>query len=531
MTENTSLLAIDDLSVAFSHGGEARTVVQHISFDIKAGETVALVGESGSGKSVSALSVLKLLPYPAASHPSGRILWQGEDLLTASEKRLRQVRGNDIAMIFQEPMTALNPLHSIGKQIAEVVRLHQSMDKDSVHKRVLELLDMVELESLNSRLGAYPHELSGGQRQRVMIAMALANQPKLLIADEPTTALDVTVQKEILELLQKLQRDTGMALLLITHDLGIVRKMAHRICVMQKGIIVEKGNTADIFAKPQHDYTQMLLGSKPTGLAKPLAKDAPVLLETDQLSITFPVKTGLWGKKSVFTAVHGANIHVHQGETLGIVGESGSGKTTLGLALLRLNRSQGKVIYMGKRIDDLSPAQFRPLRQDLQIVFQDPFGSLSPRMSVSQIIEEGLIVHHPELKAAERDRMVIETLEAVRLDPETRHRYPHEFSGGQRQRIALARALILKPKVIILDEPTSALDVSVQAQVVDLLRDLQETRGLSYIFISHDLRVVRALSHRIIVLKNGKIVESGDTAQIFDAPTQDYTKRLIDAAL
>ena len=525
------LLQVKDLSVAFRHDDRSVNVVNHIDFTLNAGETLALVGESGSGKSVTALSILKLLPYPAASHPTGEILWQGENILQASEKRLRQIRGNDIAMIFQEPMTALNPLHSIGKQIAEVLRVHQAMDKTSAHKRVLELLEMVELDRLKDRLGAYPHELSGGQRQRVMIAMALANQPKLLIADEPTTALDVTVQKDILELLQRLQREMNMALLLITHDLGIVRKMAQHICVMQKGQMVEQGPADAIFNTPQQDYTKKLLRSKPKGLAEPLPADAPTLLEAGNLSVRFPIKTGLWGRKSFFTAVNNVSLSLRQGETLGIVGESGSGKTTLGLALLRLNRSEGKVVYLGQRIDTLNNAQFRPLRQDLQIVFQDPFGSLSPRMSIGQIIAEGLMVHHPHTTKAERDKLVIETMEAVQLDPEARHRYPHEFSGGQRQRVALARALILRPKVIVLDEPTSALDVSVQAQVVDVLRDLQQTRGLSYLFISHDLRVVRAMSHRIMVLKNGQIVESGDTAQIFDAPQQDYTKRLIAAAL
>jgi microcin C transport system ATP-binding protein len=530
-TSPIPLLQVKDLSVAFRHDDQIKNVVDHISFDLNAGETLALVGESGSGKSVTALSILKLLPYPAASHPSGQILWEGTNILPATEKEMRRIRGNDIAMVFQEPMTALNPLHSIGKQISEVLRVHQAMDKDTARRRVLELLDLVELEGLQTRLHAYPHELSGGQRQRVMIAMALANQPKLLIADEPTTALDVTVQKEVLELLQRLQREMNMAMLLITHDLGIVKKMAQHICVMQKGKIVEHGDVTAIFDAPQHDYTKKLLASKPKGLAQALPADAPVLLKADKLTVRFPVKTGLWAKKSYFTAADNVDLQVKQGETLGIVGESGSGKTTLGLALLRLNKSEGTVVYLGKRIDNLSAAQFRPLRQDLQIVFQDPFGSLSPRLSIAQIMEEGLAVHRPHLNPTERDQLVIETMQAVQLDPETRHRYPHEFSGGQRQRVALARALILQPKIIVLDEPTSALDVSVQAQVVDVLRKLQEERGLSYIFISHDLRVVRALSHRIIVLKNGKVVESGETKQIFDAPTQDYTKRLIAAAL
>ncbi len=531
MTHSSPLLHVKDLSVAFNHDGVSHNVVDYIDFQISAGKTLALVGESGSGKSVTALSILKLLPYPAASHPSGEILWQGDNILQANDKRLRQIRGNDIAMIFQEPMTALNPLHTIEKQIAEVLRLHQHMTRDAARTRVLELLDLVELDKLKTRLHAYPHELSGGQRQRVMIAMALANNPKLLIADEPTTALDVTVQKEILDLLQRLQRETNMALLLITHDLGIVRKMADHICVMQKGRIVEQGDAIPIFNTPQHAYTQKLLGSKPTGLAQALPANATTLFDVQHLNVRFPVKTGLWAKQSLFTAVDNVSLHLKQGETLGIVGESGSGKTTLGLALLRLLKSDGVVVYHGKRIDNLTARQFRDLRQDLQIVFQDPFGSLSPRMSIAQIIAEGLLVHRPDLNHTARDQLVIETLEAVQLDPATRHRYPHEFSGGQRQRIALARALILQPKIIVLDEPTSALDVSVQAQIVDLLRKLQQERGLSYLFISHDLRVVRALAHRIIVLKNGQIVEHGDTAQIFDQPTQDYTKRLIEAAL
>ena len=527
MRDSIPLLHVKDLSVAFN----GQSVVDHIDFTVNQGETLALVGESGSGKSVTALSILKLLPYPAASHPSGHILWQNEDILHAPERHLRQIRGNDIAMIFQEPMTALNPLHTIEKQISEVLRVHQLMDRNKARQCVLELLDLVELDGLKTRLGAYPHQLSGGQRQRVMIAMALANNPKLLIADEPTTALDVTVQKEILELLQKLQREMNMALLLITHDLGIVRKMAQRVCVMQHGKLVEQGDTETIFNVPQHDYTKKLLGSKPSGLAVVLPADTKTILDVQNLSVRFPVKTGLWAKQSLFTAVNHVSLSLKQGETLGIVGESGSGKTTLGLALLRLLKSDGLIVYLGKRIDTLTTRQFRDLRQDLQIVFQDPFGSLSPRMSIADIIAEGLLVHRPDLDKAARDALVVETLNAVQLDPATRHRYPHEFSGGQRQRIALARALILQPKIIVLDEPTSALDVSVQAQIVDLLRKLQIERGLSYLFISHDLRVVRALSHRIVVLKNGRIVETGDTAQIFDAPQQDYTKALIEAVL
>jgi microcin C transport system ATP-binding protein len=512
------LLDVQNLSTDFNAEGKIFSAVKNVSFSIEAGETVALVGESGSGKSVTALSLLKLLPYPMASHPSGKILWQGDDLIVKTDEQMQAVRGNDIAMIFQEPMTALNPLHTIEKQISEVLFVHKHMTKDQARKRVLELLDLVELEGLYDRLDAYPHQLSGGQRQRVMIAMALANEPKLLIADEPTTALDVTVQAEILKLLKNLQAKMGMAVLLISHDLGVVKHMAHRIGVMKKGELVEFGKTTEIFANPQHDYTKKLLASKPSGKAVPIAANAPEILRVENVSIFF-------GKG--FQAVKSANINISRGETLGIVGESGSGKTTLALSILKLVNSRGRIVWQGKNLNELSANEIRPLRKELQIVFQDPFGSLSPRMSVEAIIEEGLKIHEPKLSAAERETRVIEALQDVQLDPDTRHRYPHEFSGGQRQRIALARALILKPELLVLDEPTSALDVSVQAQVIDLLRNLQQKHNLAYLFISHDLRVIRALSHRIVVMKQGEIVEEGAAEAIFNTPKNAYTQRLL----
>jgi microcin C transport system ATP-binding protein len=525
------LLSVRDLSVAFAQGGKTSTAVDHISFDIAKGETLALVGESGSGKSVSALSVLKLLPYPSASHPSGQILFGGKDLLSLSEKELRRVRGNKITMIFQEPMTSLNPLHSIEQQIVEVLSIHQGMRDRPARERTLALLKEVGIRDPEKRLGAYPHQLSGGQRQRVMIAMALANEPELLIADEPTTALDVTVQAQILELLAGLKARKGMSMLFITHDLGIVRKIADRVCVMTKGKIVEAGPTKEIFANPQHDYTRHLLAAEPKG--KPPAADASaktVMSGTD-VKVWFPIKQGFF--RTVVDhvkAVDGIDVTVRAGQTLGVVGESGSGKTTLGLALARMISSKGHIHFNGRDIDKLSFSAMRPLRRELQIVFQDPFGSLSPRMSVSEIIEEGLAIHEPSLSETERDTRVVDVLREVGLDPETRFRYPHEFSGGQRQRIAIARAMVLKPKFVMLDEPTSALDMSVQAQVVDLLRDLQTKHDLAYLFISHDLKVVRALANDVIVMRNGKIVEYGPAQQIFEQPQSDYTKALISAA-
>ncbi len=525
------LLSVRDLSVAFSQGGKVSTAVDHVSFDIAKGETVALVGESGSGKSVSALSVLKLLPYPSASHPSGQILFDGQDLLSLSEKELRSVRGNKITMIFQEPMTSLNPLHTIEQQIVEVLSLHRGMRDRQARERTLELLREVGIREPEKRLGAYPHQLSGGQRQRVMIAMALANEPDLLIADEPTTALDVTVQAQILELLAELKARKGMSMLFITHDLGIVRKVADRVCVMTKGKIVETGPTKDIFADPQHEYTRHLLAAEPKGQPPAGDETARIVMSGNDVKVWFPIKQGFFRRVvDHVKAVDGIDVTVRAGQTLGVVGESGSGKTTLGLALARMISSSGRIKFDGRDIDALSFAQMRPLRRELQIVFQDPFGSLSPRMSVSEIIEEGLRIHEPALSAGERDERVVGVLKEVGLDPDTRFRYPHEFSGGQRQRIAIARAMVLKPKFVMLDEPTSALDMSVQAQVVDLLRDLQKKHDLAYLFISHDLKVVRALANDVIVMRNGRIVEHGTSEQIFERPQTDYTRALISAA-
>ena len=525
------LLSIRDLSVAFGFGERQVLAVDRVSFDIGKGETLALVGESGSGKSVTALSVMKLLPYPPAHHPSGTVTFKGRELLTMPERDIRDVRGNDITIIFQEPMTSLNPLHAIEKQIGEILLLHQGVTGEKARARIVELLGQVGIRDPETRLGSYPHQLSGGQRQRVMIAMALANAPDLLIADEPTTALDVTVQAQILKLLKDTQQRLGMAMLFITHDLGIVRKIADRVCVMSKGKIVEHGEVERVFTAPEHPYTRALLAAEPRpdpALPRP---QAPVVVETDDLKVWFPVKRGVLRKVvGHIKAVDGISISVRKGETLGVVGESGSGKTTLGLAILRLISSQGPVVFMGKPIQGLKFKQMRPFRSDMQIVFQDPYGSLSPRMSVSDIIEEGLWVHHPQLNAGERELRVTAALQDVGLDPETRHRYPHEFSGGQRQRIALARALVLEPTFIVLDEPTSALDMLIQSQMVDLLRDLQKKRDLTYMFISHDLRVVAALASRLLVLRNGRMVEEGAAADLFKAPKSDYTRALLAAA-
>ncbi|MBY5776585.1 ABC transporter ATP-binding protein [Rhizobium leguminosarum] len=529
MTE--PLLSVRDLSVAFHQGGETSLAVDRISFDIAKGEVVALVGESGSGKSVSANSILRLLPYPSASHPSGEILFKGKDLLKASERALREVRGNDITMIFQEPMTSLNPLHTIEKQIAEILALHQGLTGQPARERVLELLNQVGIREPEKRLKAYPHELSGGQRQRVMIAMALANRPELLIADEPTTALDVTVQAQILELLRQLKAVHGMSLLFITHDLGIVRKFADRVCVMTKGRIVETGTVAEVFTNPKHDYTRHLLASEPRG-EPPLADPSkPLVMEGSDIRVWFPIKAGLMRRVvDHVKAVDGIDLSLRAGQTLGVVGESGSGKTTLGLALTRLISSQGRIAFVGKDIAGYSFSEMRPLRNQLQVVFQDPYGSLSPRMSVGDIVAEGLKVHERSLTSEERDQRVCWALEEVGLDPLTRWRYPHEYSGGQRQRIAIARAMVLKPRFVMLDEPTSALDMSVQAQVVDLLRDLQKKHDLAYLFISHDLKVVKALANDVIVMRFGKVVEQGPSAEIFRAPKDDYTRALMAAA-
>ncbi|WP_077962976.1 ABC transporter ATP-binding protein [Ensifer adhaerens] len=525
------ILSVRDLSVAFHQGGNTSVAVDHISFEIKRGETVALVGESGSGKSVSANSILKLLPYPSASHPSGEIVFNGKDLLKASDAELRHARGNDITMIFQEPMTSLNPLHSIERQIGEILELHQGLEGAARRTRILELLHQVGIREPEKRLSAYPHELSGGQRQRVMIAMALANRPELLIADEPTTALDVTVQAQILELLKKLKDEHGMSMLFITHDLGIVRKIADRVCVMTKGKIVETGPTAEIFANPQHAYTRHLLASEPKGNPPPSDASKPIVMEASEMKVWFPIKAGFLRKVvDHVKAVDGIDLKLRAGQTLGVVGESGSGKTTLGLALTRLISSKGRIAFVGKDIDRYSFNEMRPLRNRMQIVFQDPFGSLSPRMSVADIIAEGLKIHERSLSDNERDARVAAALEEVGLDPSTRWRYPHEFSGGQRQRIAIARAMVLKPQFVMLDEPTSALDMSVQAQVVDLLRDLQSKHDLAYLFISHDLKVVRALANEMIVMRMGKVVEQGPAERIFNAPSEDYTKALMAAA-
>ena len=531
MSDTKTLLSVEDLCVDFRAGEKVTHAVENVSFEIERGETLALVGESGSGKTVSALSILQLLPYPAASHPSGAIYFKGENLLALPPDGLRHVRGNQISMIFQEPMTSLNPLHTIERQIAEVLRIHMGMSGQAARGRVLDLLTKVGIQDPEQRLGSYPHQLSGGQRQRVMIAMALANEPDLLIADEPTTALDVTIQAQILELLLQLKAEFNMAMLLITHDLGIVRKMADRVCVMHHGHIVERGKTKDIFEHPKDAYTQHLIASEPKGSPPPVDPQAKTILKTDDLRVWFPIKRGFL-RKTVghIKAVDGIDVDVKEGQTLGVVGESGSGKTTLGQAILRLISSEGPIVYLGQRIDGFDSRQMRPLRKELQIVFQDPYGSLSPRMSIGQIIEEGLLIQNPGISREDRAARVARALKEVGLDANVRDRYPHEFSGGQRQRIAIARALVLEPKFLILDEPTSALDVSVQAQIVDLLRDLQKRHKLAYLFISHDLKVVRALANSILVLRHGKVVEQGPSQEVFANPKTDYTKALLAAA-
>jgi microcin C transport system ATP-binding protein len=527
----TPLLSVRNLGVAFRQGGEVSVAVEGVSFDIEKGETVALVGESGSGKSVTALSVMRLLPYPAAEHPTGEILFKGQDLLKASAKEIRTVRGNDISIVFQEPMTSLNPLHTVERQVAEVLKIHRGLGEQAARKRVLELFRQVGIRDASSRLDAYPHQLSGGQRQRVMIAMALANEPDLFIADEPTTALDVTVQAQIIALLRDLQKQTGMAMLFITHDLGIVRRIANRVCVMTKGRIVEQGDTETIFKSPQHPYTKHLLAAEPKGAPPKSDLSRPAVMEAKDIKVWFPIKRGFLRRVVGYVkAVDGIDVTVREGQTLGVVGESGSGKTTLGLALLRLISSEGRIVFLGKDVQGKSRAEMRPVRSDMQIVFQDPYGSLSPRMSIADIVAEGLKIHAPSLSSSERDRRVAQALVEVGLDPATRHRYPHEFSGGQRQRIAVARAMVLEPRFVMLDEPTSALDMSVQAQVVDLLRELQQRRNLAYLFISHDLKVVRALANDIVVMRAGKVVEQGPAAEVFAAPRTDYTKALMAAA-
>ncbi len=524
----SAVLDVRDLRVAFRQDASVTHAVRGVSFQVKRGETVALVGESGSGKSVTALSTVQLLGDSAAM--SGSITYDGAEMVGATEAELRRVRGNDISFIFQEPMTSLNPLHTLEKQLAESIELHQGLRGPAVRDRILDLLNRVGIRDAESRLTSYPHQLSGGQRQRVMIAMALANGPELLIADEPTTALDVTIQAQILDLLADLKRDEGMSMLFITHDLTIVRKIADRVCVMKDGEIVETGPTAEIFSNPQHPYTQMLLAAESTGVPAPVAPDAPVVLQTENAKIWFPIQAGLL-KRTVghVKAVNSATLDIRAGETVGVVGESGSGKTTLALAVMRLIQSEGRITFQGRDIQDLNQRQMRPLRSDMQIVFQDPYGSLSPRMTVAEIIAEGLGVHGVEPGRDRRD-MVAEIMGEVGLDPVLMDRYPHEFSGGQRQRIAIARAMILRPKLLILDEPTSALDMTVQVQIVQLLRDLQQKYGLAYLFISHDLKVVRALSHKVMVMKQGDVVEAGDADVIFDDPATDYTRALMAAA-
>ncbi|AQT44048.1 microcin C transport system ATP-binding protein [Bartonella apihabitans] len=527
----TALLSVRDLSVMFRQDGKETLAVDHVSFDINSGETLALVGESGSGKSVTALSILKLLSYPMASHPSGEILFDNKDLMKLDEKSLQKVRGKDIAMIFQEPMTSLNPLHTVERQVSEVMKVHEGMSDKDARQRTIELLTQVGIREPEKRLSSFPHQLSGGQRQRVMIAMALANNPKLLIADEPTTALDVTVQAQILELLEKLKQERSMSMLFITHNLGIVRKFADRVCVMTGGKIVETGKTADIFNHPQHDYTKKLLAAEPKGNPPKADKNAPVVMEGEKVRVWFPVKKGFFRRTvDYIKAVNDIDVTIREGQTLGVVGESGSGKTTLGLALTRMISSQGHIRFNGKNIEHFSFKQMRPLRRHIQIVFQDPFGSLSPRMSVGEIIAEGLLIHEKNLNYEERDERVVRALEEVDLDPETRNRYPHEFSGGQRQRIAIARAMVLNPRFVMLDEPTSALDMSVQAQVVDLLRALQQKHNLAYLFISHDLKVVKALANDLIVMRNGRMVEHGPAEEVFSSPKTEYTRALMNAA-
>ncbi len=546
----TPLLSVRDLSTGFQQGGKGFSgkgfsgknsggnpvlAVDHISFDLHRGETLALVGESGSGKSVSALSIVKLLNYPSASHPSGEILFDRDgtpiDLLTASDAVLRSVRGNKISMVFQEPMTSLNPLHSIEQQVGEILSVHRGLSGEAARARVLELLTKVGIRDPGARLGAYPHQLSGGQRQRVMIAMALANEPDLLIADEPTTALDVTVQAQVLDLLRDLQRETGMAMLFITHDLGIVRRIAHRVAIMRRGKIVETGPVAEVFAAPKHAYTQALLAAEPKGEPALPHGDAPVIVDIKDLKVHFPVRSGIFKRiTSHIKAVDGVSLKIRAGETLGVVGESGSGKTTLGQAILRLIRSEGPIMVLGRDVQGVGYDALRPMRRDMQIVFQDPFGSLSPRMSVAEIVAEGLYIQRPDLSDVSARQIVAEALHDVGLDPAAMDRYPHEFSGGQRQRIAIARAMALNPKFVVLDEPTSALDMSVQAQIVDLLRALQVKRDLAYLFISHDLKVVRALASHVLVMREGRIVEEGPAATLFAAPREAYTRTLFEAA-
>ncbi|MBB5984458.1 ABC transporter ATP-binding protein [Sphingobium lignivorans] len=526
------LLAVEDLTCCFHSEGKVVEAVRGVSFTLEKGETLALVGESGSGKSTAAMSILQLLPYPIAFHPAGSIRLDGQEIVGADERTMRRIRGRRAALIPQEPLTALNPLHTIDRQIIEAMKLHHpEISQAEATARTIDLLKLVGLRDAENRLKSYPHQLSGGQRQRIMIAMALANEPDLLIADEPTTALDVTVQAQVLDLLKSLQERLGMAMLLITHDLGVVRKMASRVCVMTAGRIVEAGDTARIFDDPQHAYTRKLLDATPRGEPLKIEGDPPALVRTENLRVHFPVKGWFGRPRSVVKAVDGVSLSIPRGHTLGVVGESGSGKSTLGLALLRISRSDGPIFFDGEPLHERNWKQMRPLRRRMQIVFQDPFASLSPKMTVGQIVGEGLPIHRPDLTPGERHAAVATIIGEVGLAPDVLDRYPHEFSGGQRQRIAIARAIILRPDLVILDEPTSALDMSVQAQIVDLLRDLQASHGLTYLFISHDLKVVKALAHEVVVMKEGRIVEQGTAEQIFTAPQTDYTRDLIAAAL
>lgn len=524
------LLKIENLSVDFKGADRVIHAVKNVSLEVHRGETMALVGESGSGKSVTAHSILRLLPYPQASHPSGAIYFDNVETLGASTKQIQTLRGNKIGMIFQEPMTAFNPLHTIERQINEVLILHKGLSESKARHRTRKLLEQVGIQNAGQRMSAYPHELSGGQRQRAMIAMALANNPDLLIADEPTTALDVTVQAQVVDLLKRLQQQYHMAVLLITHDFSVVRKFSDRIAVMYQGEIVETGSSNAVFTDPQHDYTKLLMKSDPGGEPDPIDSQARTIVSTDNLKVWFPVKKGILKRTVDYVkAVDGISIQVRQGHSLGIVGESGSGKTTLGLAVLRLINSDGGIVFQKSAINGYNQKRMRSLRKEMQVVFQDPFGSLSPRMSIAKIIEEGLEIHRPKGKN-DFEEEVINVLKEVDLDPEVRHRYPHEFSGGQRQRIAIARALVLKPKLLVLDEPTSSLDRSVQFQVINLLKDLQNKHDLTYIFITHDLKIVKALCHEVVVMKSGVVVEAGTTRDVFESPQRDYTKKLLSAA-
>lgn len=528
-----TLLDIRHLNIRFQQGEEQQEAVRDVSFSLNRGETLGLVGESGSGKSITALSILQLLPVNARC--TGSIRLEDQELLGFSQDRMRTIRGHKVSMVFQEPMSALNPLHTIEKQICEVLGIHRGMQNSAASKRALELLELVGIRDARNRLKSYPHELSGGQRQRAMIAMALACEPDLLIADEPTTALDVTVQRQILGLLAELQQQLGMAILFISHDLNLIRHVSDRICVMKDGTLVEQGVTEAVFANPQHPYTIDLLNAEPAGEPQSLPEQSPCLLEGKDIRVWFPIKKGFF-KKTVghIKAVTDLSLTIRQGETLGIVGESGSGKTTLGLALLKLQACEGSVHFDGQAVDGLNQQEFRPYRREMQIVFQDPYGSLSPRMTVAEIIGEGLDIHkltrNHDPEQNDREQQILEALRDVGLDPDSRHRYPHEFSGGQRQRISIARALVLKPRLMILDEPTSALDRTVQSQIIELLRTLQKKYNLSYVFISHDLAVVKAMSHRILVMRSGEIVEQGSTEQIFHQPGEPYTRELLEAA-